>query len=148
MKHVISIVSLCLITLSGFSQPPKYSFEEVSYSPGEKTKDVKIQSSDIETAQGMPKYSVKIPVDIQNKKINGTYVYLSEYGKSGELCMSMITHVGHLYLGMPNTGGVEAYACRNTQTKVVIYFLVGASTSDTLKFLIYEPSSNNLKTLN
>lgn len=43
-------------------------------------------------------------------------------------------------LSTPNTGGVEAYACRSKYSNIVFYFLAGATTPDTLKFLIYAPS--------
>jgi hypothetical protein len=127
----------------GFSQQVKYSFEEVSYTPGEKIKYVTVYSNDIDDVTGAPKYKVTATIDIKNKKLASNYVYLSENGSPGQLCMSTITHVGHLYLSTPNTGGVEAYACRNQFTNVVFYFLAGATTDDTLKFLIYVPSGPN-----
>ena len=141
MKKVLSIIALCLIALSGFAQPAKYSFEEVSYSPGDKTKWVQIYSTDIVDANGAPKYKVIAQIDVQTNKLKEWSVYLEETGKSGSLCMSTVTHVSHLYLGTPNTEGVEAYACRNKFTNVVVYFLAGATTSDTFKFLIYAPAS-------
>ncbi|MBD2705811.1 hypothetical protein IC229_34750 [Spirosoma sp. BT702] len=142
MKNVLSIIALCLITLSGFAQPVKYSFEEVAYSPGEPTKQVTIYSSDILDDTGAPKYKVRLSIDIKNNKLQygSASVYLTGPTTGGELCLSTVNHLSHLYLSTPNTGGVEAYGCRDPKTKVVVYFLVGATTSNTLKFLIYEPS--------
>ncbi len=140
MKKVLSIIALFLIALSGFAQPVKYSFEEVSYSPGEKTKSVKIYSTDILDANGAPKYTVTAQIDVQTNKLLEYSVYLSEAGKPGSLCMNTVNHVSHLYLNTPNTGGVEAYGYRAKFTNVVVYFLAGATTSDTFKFLIYAPS--------
>ncbi|GAB3549722.1 hypothetical protein [Spirosoma fluminis] len=140
MKVACSIIILCLITISGYAQQVKYSFEEVSYNPREKTKVVTVYSSDIEGDDGAPKYKVRASIDITANKLASNYVYLSGPTIKGELCMSNVTHISHLYLNTPNTGGVEAYACRNIFTNVVFYFLVGATTSDTLKFLIYVPS--------
>ncbi|WP_020606054.1 hypothetical protein [Spirosoma spitsbergense] len=146
MKKVLSILALSLIALSGFAQPAKYSFEEVSYSARDKTKWVQIYSSDIVDADGAPRYSVIAQIDVQTNKLKEYSVYLSETGKSGSLCMSTVNHISHLYLSTPNTGGVEAYACRNKFTNVVIYFLAGATTSDTFKFLIHVPSGpQNIK---
>lgn len=139
MKHVLSALFFCLTALSGFSQPVKYSFDEVPYGSRESVKYVIVQSSEIEDAQGNPKYTITAQIDIKNKKLASSYVYLSESGKPGQLCLSDITHIGHLHLGTPNTGGVEAYACRNKFTNVVFYYLVGANTPDTLKFLFYVP---------
>ncbi|GAB3643230.1 hypothetical protein [Spirosoma arcticum] len=145
MKHVISIVSLCLLTLSGFSQPVKYSFEEVSYSPRDKGVGLCLYSEGIENSSGSSKYYVTGYVDLKSKTIKN--VVLIESGVGGgqpkSINLDKITHVSHLYLGTPNTGGVEAYACRGTGTTMVFYFLVGATTSDTLKFLYYQPSGPN-----
>ena len=146
MKKVLSIIALFLIALSGYAQPAKYSFEEVAYSPGEQTKYVSFYSTDIDDVTGAPKYKVKAAIDIKNNKVVEWSVYLATTGSPGELCMSTVTHISHLYLTTPNTGGVEAYACKNKFTNVVIYFLAGATTSDTLKFLIYAPSGpQNIK---
>ena len=128
--------------MNGLSQV-KHSFEEVSYGPRETTKDVIVYSSGILDAQGNPKYKVKASIDIKNNKLFGLYpyIYLSGEGIKGESCQIQITHVGHLYLGGGiNTGGVEAYACRFKSTTVVFYFLAGATTTNTLKFLFYVPS--------
>ena len=140
MKNLLSTLVFCLITLSGFSQPAKYSFEEVSYSPSEKTKAITVHSSEIENAQGRPKYKVTANIDIQNNKVLGDAIFVYENGKPGVTCLTTVTHVSHLNLGTPNTGGVEAYACRNKTSNIVFYFLAGATTPDTLKFLIYVPS--------
>ena len=69
MIKVLSSIALFLITLSGFAQPAKYSFEEVSYSPGEQTKQVTIYSSDILDVNGAPKYKVRLSIDIKNNKL-------------------------------------------------------------------------------
>jgi hypothetical protein len=140
MKKVLSVIALFLIALSGYAQPVKYSFEEVAYNPREQTKYVTFYSTDIDDVTGAPKYKVKANIDIKNNKLIEYSVYLATAGSSGELCMSTVNHISHLYLSTPNTGGVEAYACKNKFTNVVIYFLAGATTSDTLKFLIYAPS--------
>ncbi|GAB4020665.1 hypothetical protein GCM10028808_62760 [Spirosoma migulaei] len=140
MKKIFSIIALLLIALSGYAQPAKYSFEEVAYSPRDQTKYVTFYSTDIDDVTGAPKYKVKAAIDIKNNKVVEWSTYLATAGVSGEICMSQITHISHLYLSTPNTGGVEAYACKNKFTNVVIYFLAGATTSDTLKFLIYAPS--------
>ena len=141
MKKVLSILALFLVALSGFAQPANYSFEEVSYNSRDKSKWVQFFSTDISDASGAAKYKVTAIIDIPTNKVKEFSVYLEETGKPGSLCMSTITHVSHLYLGTPDTGGVETYACRNKFTNVVIYFLAGATTTDTLKFLIYAPSS-------
>ena len=142
MKHVISIVSLCLITLSGFSQSVKYSFEEVSYSPQDKGVSLCLYSEGIENSSGSSKYYVTGYVDLNSKTIKN--VVLIESGVGGgqvkAIKLDKITHVNHLYLGTPNTAGVEAYACRGTGTNMVFYYLVGATTSDMVKFLFYQPS--------
>ena len=143
MKTILSALVFCLIALSGFSQPAKYSFEEVSYSPREQTKYVTLYSSDIAAFTGAPKYKVQLGIDTKTKQLVPFSVYLYEDGVNGSLCMSQVNHISHLYLTTPNTGGVEAYACRNKFTNVVIYFLAGATTPDTLKFLIYAPSGPN-----
>lgn len=141
MKNVLNTLVFCLIAVSGFSQAAKYSFEEVSYSPAEMTKAVTVYSTDIVAATGNPKYKVTASIDIKNKKLASNYVYLSGEGIQGQSCQIQITHVGHLYLGGGvNTGGVEAYACRFFSTTVVFYFLAGATTDNTLKFLFYVPS--------
>lgn len=146
MKKVLSIVALFLIALSGYAQPAKFSFEEVSYNPREQKKHVVFSSSDIDDVTGAPKYKVMGDIDIKTNKVVEWSVYLEESGKSGSTCMSTVTHVSHLYLSTPNTGGVEAYACKNKFTNVVIYFLAGSTTPDTLKFLIYAPSGpQNIK---
>ena len=148
MKKVLSSVALFLIALSGFAQPAKYSFEEVSYSPREEKKQVWIYSSDIIEASGAPKYKVRLDIDIKNNKLlyGAASVYLWSPTTNGALCLSTVNHISHLYLGTPNTGGVEAYSCRDPKTNVVVYFLVGATTPDTLKFLIYAPSGpQNIK---
>lgn len=138
MKTILSIITLCFFTFAGYAQT-KYSFEEVAYGQNEKTKYVTVYSSDIDDVTGAPKYKVTATIDIQNKKFANNYVYLSGTGINGQLCLSQITYIGHLYLGTPDTGGVAAYACRNKFTNVVFYFLVGGTTPDTLKFLFYVP---------
>ena len=146
MKKVLSIVALCLIALSGYAQPAKFSFEEVAYSPREQTKHVTFYSTDIDDVTGAPKYKVKADIDIKNNKVIEWSVYLVTAGMPGELCMSTVNHISHLYLTTPNTGGVEAYSCTTKSTNVVIYFLAGSTTPDTLKFLIYAPSGpQNIK---
>lgn len=147
MKKVLSIIALFLITLSGYAQPAKYSFEEVAYSPQEKEKYVTIYSSDIMDANGVPKYTLKAIIDVKANKLQEHYgLYLEEAGKPGSKCMSVVKHVSHLYLSTPNTGGVEAYAHSSFGTSVVVYFLAGATTADTFKFLIYAPSGpQNIK---
>ncbi|MBC3784202.1 hypothetical protein [Spirosoma utsteinense] len=147
MKKVLSILALFLIALSGFAQPAKYSFEEVSYSPGEQEKYVTVYSSDIVDVNGTPKYTLKVIIDVKNNKLKEhSGLYLEETGKTGSKCMSTVKHISHLYLGSPNTGGVEAYAHSSFGTNVVVYFLAGATTSDTFKFLIYAPSGpTNIK---
>ena len=142
MKQVISIAFFCLMSLSGFSQSVKYSFEEVSYSRGDAGVGLCLYSEGIENSSGSPKYYVTGYVDLKSKTIKN--VVLIESGVGGgqvkAIKLDKITHVGHLYLGTPNTAGVEAYACRGTGTTMVFYYLVGATTSDTVKFLFYQPS--------
>jgi hypothetical protein len=138
MKTLFSLVAFCLLTLSGFAQQVKYSFEEWSYSPAEKGKGGCVYSTNIEDSEGRPKYTVTAFVDIQAKKISN--VSIREYGQTKTIPLSSITHIKQLHLSTPNTGGVEAYACKGAGTNMVFYFLVGATTPDTLKFLFYLPA--------
>ena len=147
MKKVLSVIALFLIALSGYAQPAKYSFEEVAYSPQEQEKYATLYSSDIADVNGTPKYKLTAIIDVKTNKLKEhSGLYLEEVGKPGSKCMSVVKHISHLYLSTPNTGGVEAYAHTSFGTSVVVYFLAGATTSDTFKFLIYAPSGpQNIK---
>lgn len=142
MKTICSTLVFCLIALSGFSQPVQYSFDEMSYTPRSKTVNLCLYSSGISNSEGADKYYVSAYVDLQSKTIVNPE--LREYGNPGKVIpLNKITHVQHLYLSTPNTGGVEAYACRGAGTNMVFYYLVGATTPDTVKFLFYLPSGPN-----
>jgi hypothetical protein len=139
MKNLLSTLFICLITVSAFAQQVKYSFDEMSYSPGAAGVSLCLYSSGITNPNGTDKYYVTAWVDLQKKTIINPE--LREYGNPGKVIkLNKITHVNHLYLATPDTGGVEAYACRGTGTNMVFYYLVGATTPDTVKFLFYLPS--------
>lgn len=140
MKKVSLLVALffCFATAS-FAQQVKYSFDEMSYGPRATGVGLCLYSSEILNANGTDKYYVTAFVDLQKKTI--TNPQLREYGNPSKvISLDKITHIQHLYLNTPNTGGVEAYACRGTGTNMVFYYLVGATTPDTVKFLFYLPS--------
>ena len=127
--------------VNGLSQV-KYSFDEVSYGPGATGVSLCLYSSGITNTNGSDKYYVTAWIDLQKKTIANPV--LREYGNPGKVIpLNKITHVSHLYLGTPNTGGVEAYACRGAGTNMVFYYLVGATTPNTVKFLFYLPSGPN-----
>ena len=144
MKKVSLVFALFLgLVATSFAQQVKYSFDEVSHSPRAASISPCLYSSEIENAEGHDKYYVTPLVDLKTKKITNI-PELHEYGNYSKVIhLNKITHIPHLYLGTPNTGGVEAYACRGEGTNLVFYYLVGASTSDTSKFLFYLPSGPN-----
>lgn len=140
MKKVSLFFALffCFAAAS-FAQSVKYSFDEVAYSPRDKGKGLCLYSSEITNTNGSDKYWVTGYVDLQKKTI--VNVELRESGNPSKIIsLDKVTHVQHLYLSTPNTGGVEAYACRGAGTNMVFYYLVGATTPDTIKFLFYLPS--------
>lgn len=140
MKKVSLIFTMLLgFVATSFAQQVQYSFDEMSYSPRASGVSLCLYSSGITNSNGTDKYYVTAWVDLQKKTI--TNPELREYGNPGKIIkLDKITHVSHLYLSTPNTGGVEAYACKGTGTNMVFYYLVGATTPDTVKFLFYLPS--------
>jgi len=140
MKTVCFVFALMLgFAATSFAQQVQYSFDEMSYAPRATGVSLCLYSSGISNSNGQDKYYVTAWVDLQKKTI--TNPELREYGNPNKIVkLNKITHVAHLYLSTPNTGGVEAYACKGTGTNMVFYYLVGATTPDTVKFLFYLPS--------